>query len=118
MTNLTERWINIYKSKEHESYWTGTFGYKTKEEAVKDLADKKHYLTTVNIEDMLNLHTQNTKLKETISNDIFLIKSRDSEIVKLKELLKECKTPLEVYNEMFGYKTELLTKIDQILGEE
>lgn len=34
---------------------------------------------------------------------------------ELKELLKECKTPLEVYNEMFGNKEELLTKIDEVL---
>lgn len=94
MTDLTEQWVNIYKSKKHESYWTGAFCYKTKEEAVKDLADKENYLTTVNIEDMLNLQTQNAQLKE---------------------LLKECKTPLEVYNEMFGNKEELLTKINEVL---
>lgn len=34
---------------------------------------------------------------------------------QLKELLKECRTPLEVYNEMFGNKEELLTKIDEVL---
>jgi hypothetical protein len=53
MTDLAEQWVNIYKSKKHGSYWTGAFCYKTKEEAVKDLADKENYLTTVNIEDML-----------------------------------------------------------------
>lgn len=53
MSNFTEQWVNIYKSKKHGSYWTGAFCYKTKEEAVKDLADKENYLTTVNIEDML-----------------------------------------------------------------
>ena len=37
------------------------------------------------------------------------------ENAQLKELLKECKTPLEVYNEMFGNKEELLTKIDEAL---
>ena len=66
MTDLTEQWVNIYKSKKHGSYWTGAFCYKTKEEAVKDLADKEHYLTTVNIEDMLNLQTQNKQLKELL----------------------------------------------------
>ena len=34
---------------------------------------------------------------------------------ELKELLKECKMPIEVYNEMFGNKEELLTKIDEVL---
>ena len=36
-------------------------------------------------------------------------------LAELKELLKECKMPLEVYNEMFGNKAELLTKIDEVL---
>lgn len=34
---------------------------------------------------------------------------------EIKDLLKECKTPLKVYNEMFGNKEELLTKIDEVL---
>lgn len=34
---------------------------------------------------------------------------------QLKKLLKDCITPLKVYNEMFGYKEELLTKIDEVL---
>jgi len=66
MTDLTEQWANIYKSKKHGSYRTGTFCYKTKEEAVKALSDKKNYLTTVNIEDVLNLQAKNTKLKELL----------------------------------------------------
>ena len=42
-------------------------------------------------------------------------KSLKEKNAQLKELLKECKTPLEVYNEMFGNKEELLTKIDEVL---
>lgn len=37
------------------------------------------------------------------------------ENAQLKELLKECKMPLKVYNELFGNKEELLTKIDEVL---
>ena len=85
MTDLTEHWVNIYKSEKYESYWTGTFCYKTKEEAVKDLVDNENYLTTVNIKDMLNLQTQNAQLKEEVENCEFILKSRESEIVKLKE---------------------------------
>ena len=94
MTDLTEQWVNIYKSKKHGSYWTGAFCYKTKEEAVKDLADKENYLITVNIEDMLNLQTQNAQLKE---------------------LLKECK---EIFDECFSPSAkhgELYKKIDEAL---
>lgn len=111
MTDLAEQWVNIYKSKKHGSYWTGAFCYKTKEEAVKDLADKENYLTTVNIEDMLNLQTQNAQLKEQINkcyldainrgtaNAVKAVKEfgmpeRIKELVEqnaqLKELLKEC----------------------------
>lgn len=192
MTDLAEQWVNIYKSKKHGSYWTGAFCYKTKEEAVKDLADREHYLTTVNIEDMLqksenvakNVTNENSqdlteqwkkgrlpsgyyyiipvgsynhcyidyynaetddwevnycnKIQTVIDqvpsynsfnafkDDFKYIKKlkKDSEkdnelyrakIKQLKELLKECKMPLEVYNEMFGNKAELLTKIDEVL---
>ena len=64
---------------------------------------------------------ENTKLKETISNDIFLIRSRDSEIAKLKELLKQARGCVAVVisrsiAEVNGIDTKkLLTKIDQVL---
>lgn len=53
------------------------------------------------------------QLKETAYD--FDTARLEEENTKLKELLKECKTPLEVYNEMFGNKEELLTKIDEVL---
>lgn len=88
--DLTEQWVNIYKSKKHGSYWSGAFCYKTKEEAVKDLADKENYLTTVNIEDMLNLQTQNAQLKELLK--------------EVKDYLPEFETPMDI-----------LAKIDEAL---
>lgn len=94
MTDLTEQWVNIYKSKKYGSYWSGAFCYKTKEEAIKDLADKENYLTTVNIEEVLKLQEQNAELKE---------------------LLKECK---EVFDECFSPSAkhgELYKKIDEAL---
>ena len=100
MTDLTEQWVNIYKSKKHGSYWTGAFCYKTKEEAVKDLADKENYLTTVNIEDMLNLQTQNAKLKELLK-----------ECRPYFEALVEKRLKLEYIQQVY----ELLTKIDEVL---
>lgn len=137
MTDLTEQWVNIYKSKKYgDSYWTGTFCYKTKEEAVKNLADKENYLTTVNIEDMLNLQTQNEELKEILERHKKAtakaqIRSCDLEIInaQLKELLKECQyilkeqifyrnTPVETdttYKTRCLKKQELLTKIDEVL---
>lgn len=94
MTDLTEKWVNIYKSKRLGGYWSGAFCYKTKRAAVKNLADKEHYLTTVNIEDMLNLQTQNAQLKE---------------------LLKECKERL-IYCTISTHDVQ--AKINQALGED
>lgn len=53
--------------------------------------------------------------KEEISAYKRLVAELKQENSQLKELLRECKTPLEVYNEMFGNKEELLTKIDEVL---
>ena len=62
-----EKWINVYKSKKYgDAYWTGSFGYKTKEEATKDLADRENYLTTINIEEVLKLQEENDNLKKII----------------------------------------------------
>jgi hypothetical protein len=130
---LTEQWVNIYKSKKHGSYWTGAFCYKTKEEAVKDLADKENYLTTVNIEDMLNLQTQNAQLKEQINhllktqarqfvdNQKLQVKAEKAkdvinidtarQIKQLKELLKEVKD----YLPEFETPMDILAKIDEVL---
>lgn len=92
MTDLTEQWVNIYKSKKLGGYWSGAFCYKTKKEAAKDLADKEHYLTTVNIEDMLNLQAENTKLKtdcKTLAQKLLQVKPelRDWLEVNFKEYL-------------------------------
>ena len=38
-----------------------------------------------------------------------------NENAELKALLKECRTPLSVYNEMFGNKEDLLQHIDEVL---
>lgn len=81
MTDLAEQWVNIYKSKKHGSYWTGAFCYKTKEEAVKDLADKENYLTTVNIEDMLQKN-------KNVANNVVNENSQD-----LTEQLKKGELP-------------------------
>lgn len=138
MNDLTEQWVNIYKSKRLGGYWTGAFCYKTKRAAVKNLADKEHYLTTVNIEDMLNLQTQNAQLKEyerivtsynmkpidyetaceTVNKLLDEKKAFKEENTKLKELLKECRRPVCWYVDIFKNKAELLAKINQALGEE
>lgn len=40
------------------------------------------------------------------------------ENTKLKELLKECRRPVCWYVDIFKNKAELLTKINQVLGED
>ena len=71
---------------------------------------------------MVGMEKENKRLKHDVGNLGYKIKNqrheidnRLKEIKQLKELLKECKIPLEVYNEMFGNKEELLTKIDEVL---
>lgn len=49
-------WVNIYKTQTVEGdeiYWTGSVGYSTKENASTDLADKKHYIATIDIKQAL-----------------------------------------------------------------
>lgn len=100
MTNLTEKWINIYKYK--NSYWCGNPNH-TKSEALLHLADTENYLTTVNIEQLLKLQEENTKLKE---------------------LLKDCKRIIEIdeYVSITGAGRDilwdLLQDLKQVLGEE
>lgn len=163
MTNLTEAWINIYKHK--NSYWCGTPNH-TKSEALLHLADTENYLTTVNIEQLLKLQEENTKLKEQLDDykrladmrgeiiarmedsDNDREKFQNKKIAKLKELVKELRkvlqkeTPaLRVENaklktqvfllkgllddcrielDCWGDKDcqRLITKINQVLGEE
>lgn len=98
MTNLTEKWINIYKHK--NSYWCGT-PHHTKTEALLYLADTENYLTTVNIEQLLKLQEENTKLK-----------------VLLKEIrgkLHYINTPVNRHN---IFSNDFIKKLDQVLGEE
>lgn len=137
MADLTEQWVNIYKSKKHGSYWTGAFCYKTKEEAVKDLADREHYLTTVNIEDMLqksenvakNVANEKLQLLEQVSafelrdqlqiKDMRISKLKEKN-VELKELLQECRETLLTAHSLFldtisGCTIEtILNKFDEI----
>jgi hypothetical protein len=70
-------------------------------------------------------HLLKTQARQFVDNQKLQVKAEKAkdvvnidtarQIKQLKELLEECKTPLEVYNEMFGNKEELLTKIDEVL---
>lgn len=62
---------------------------------------------------------ENAQLKEEVENCEFILKSRESEIVKLKELLKECKYELRgCYTDIGWEDQSLINKIDQVLGED
>lgn len=131
MTNLTEKWINIYKHK--NSYWCGAPNH-TKSEALLHLADTENYLTTVNIEQLLKLQEENAQLKEyerivasyymkpidyetaceTVNKLLDDNKRLKQENAKLKELLKECKERL-IYCTISTQ--EVQAKINQVLGE-
>ena len=87
----------------------------------KNLSERAHLEMYKARGEKVRLEKENTELKETISNDIFLIKSRDSEIVKLKKLLKECrfllgKTPCENTSQYLTF-SDVLNRVDQVLKE-
>ena len=114
MTNLTEAWINIYKHK--NSYWCGTPNH-TKSEALLHLADTENYLTTVNIEQLLKLQEENTKLKTENKWYSEQLNEAVKEVAKLKELLTMVKPVLQLeYN--VTENRNLIKKINQVLGEE
>lgn len=60
---------------------------------------------------------------EELQNQAFILKSRESEIVKLKELLKECSYRID-WTDKTGHKPtdderqKLFDAISQVLGEE
>jgi predicted RNase H-like nuclease (RuvC/YqgF family) len=62
---------------------------------------------------------------EELQNQAFILKSRESEIVKLKELLKECRDEIEYLRKHYKgsidhlkNNTRLDKEISQVLGEE
>lgn len=66
-------WVNIYKTQTiagDEIYWTGSVGYSTKENASTDLADKKHYIATIDIRQALCTMKQNAYLKHVLNRII------------------------------------------------
>lgn len=65
-------WINIYKAKTSECdiYWTGSVGYSTKENACADLADRQHYIATIDIRQALCAMKQNAHLKNVLNRII------------------------------------------------
>lgn len=65
-------WINVYKAKTNEGdvYWTGSCGYSTKENASSDLADRQHYVATINIRQALCAMKQNAYLKHVLNRII------------------------------------------------
>ena len=75
----------------------------------------------------LEVAKENEKLKEELQeereNNEFLLKSRESEILKLKDLLKECRKYIQPFIKDFTvtmpnekiFLQELLTKIDEVL---
>lgn len=56
---------------------------------------------------------------EELQNQVFIIKSRESEIVKLKELLKECQGLMNCTKDWACTEAteNLITKIDQVLAD-
>lgn len=135
MTNLTEQWkqgklpSGEYYVKDElgltdtYKYYKGLgFAGGVPQEVLAEVPTYDEYITAKKM--IAQSMNENSELKETISNDIFLIKSRDSEIAKLKELLKDCREILfveEMATRGSRYRDELrilIKRINQVLGEE
>jgi hypothetical protein len=103
----------------YEEYLSLTYA---KEEDEKIIAEYEE--ENARLKKQIN-HLLKTQARQFVDNQKLQVKAEKAkdvvnidtarQIKQLKDLLKECKTPLEVYNEMFGNKEELLTKIDEAL---
>ena len=67
--------------------------------------------------DIEELKGQIEQLKALNTADDYLIKLLEEQNQQLKELLKECRDFVELVNIIDGGKPELLTKIDNAIGE-
>ena len=128
-------WVNIYKTQTVEGdeiYWTGSVGYSTKENASSDLADKKHYIATIDIKQALCSIEKITVQAHQLGNQGYRIHNQRKEIerqaaqnAKLKELLMQSRIYVKIDTEDYEDRTvskaekaearKLLTKIDEVL---
>ena len=128
-------WVNIYKTQTVEGdeiYWTGSVGYSTKENASTDLADKKHYIATIDIKQALCSIEKITVQAHQLGNQGYRIHNQRKEIerqaaqnTKLKELLMQSRIYVKIDTEDYEDRTvskaekaearKLLTKIDEVL---
>lgn len=61
-------WVNIYKAlKNRDVYWTGSIGYSTKENAMTNLADKLHYIATIDIKQAVEHGAELAKVKQQLA---------------------------------------------------
>lgn len=122
-------WVNIYKTQTVEGdeiYWTGSVGYSTKENASTDLADKKHYIATIDIKQALCSIEKITVQAHQLGNQGYRIHNQRKEIerqikqnAKLKDILRECRDAIKGYQNWLissdPEDAQLLTKIDEVL---
>lgn len=128
-------WVNIYKTQTVEGdeiYWTGSVGYSTKENASTDLADRKHYIATIDIKQALCSMEKIEIQAHQLGNQGYRIHNQRKEIerqaaqnAKLKELLMQSRIYVKIDTEDYEDRTvskaekaearKLLTKIDEVL---
>lgn len=114
-------WVNIYKTQTVEGdeiYWTGSCGYSTKENASSDLADKKHYIATIDIKQALCSIEKITVQAHQLGNQGYRIHNQRKEIerqaaqnAKLKENM------ILIKNKLLQCKPELEEWINKITNE-
>lgn len=119
MTNLTEQWK---KGKLPEGeYWVKyTYGdIERLDYFWKTFSDNGYPINKETIAQVLAPVPSYQELKEERENNEFLLGSRESEIIKLKELLKECESSIQYYQETYGVMDLdtyiLLAKLKEVL---
>lgn len=114
--DLTERWLK--KQIPEDTYYIecadGTFDYLIYMNDDDPEIDR-HLMNIKKVLEPVPSYEKWRALNENMDSVMQTNQAMGKKLLQLKELLKECETPLKVYNEMFGNKEELLTKIDEVL---
>ncbi|MBO7735192.1 MAG: hypothetical protein J6S67_21690 [Methanobrevibacter sp.] len=119
MTDLTEQW-------EKGELPEGYYYVKDGDNMIAEYLDGYFYnngepMTSFSggVDEVLEPVPSYQELQEERENNEFLLKSRESEIIKLKNLLKECQKSIHWYQETYGAMDldtyTLLAKLNEVL---
>lgn len=123
MTKLNDDggvWINIYKTKGKDIFWTGSIGYSSEDVAKKDLCDISHYIATINIKEALKATETISKLKRQRKKKNSQIKHICNLALQRRALLRKCyhllaRDQVEGGEPSLGELVNICSEIEEIL---